>query len=48
LWLSVVYGNTAYDGATDGSIRLNRWALPRSEASVANTISHNAIYEATG
>lgn len=39
-WVNFWFGNVAYDGATDGPIYLNRWALPRSSASIANTIAH--------
>jgi hypothetical protein len=44
LFLKLVYGNVAYDGSSDGPIRLNRWALPRSSASIANTIAHEAAH----
>ncbi len=37
-------GNVAYDGVADGPIRLNRWALPRSPVSLANTIAHEVAH----
>jgi len=44
LFYKVFFGNVAFDGSLDGPIRLNRWALPRSSASIANTISHEAAH----
>lgn len=40
----LIYGNIAYDGMTDKPISLNRWALPRSSDSIANTIAHEAAH----
>ena len=39
-----LFGNVAFDGSLEGPIRLNRCALPRSSASIANTISHEAAH----
>lgn len=43
-WVNTIYGNTAYDGTTSGPIRLNRAALPRTSASVANTFVHEGAH----
>lgn len=37
-------GNLAYDGDSAGPIRINRWGLPRSAPSPANTISHEMAH----
>ncbi len=44
LFYKALFGNTAFDGSEDGPIMLNRWALPRSSASIANTISHETAH----
>lgn len=41
---ALIFGNKAFDGSEDGPIRLNRWALPRPSASIANTIVHEAAH----
>ena len=41
---ALFFGNKAFDGVTDGPIRLNRWALPRPSESIANTIAHEAAH----
>jgi hypothetical protein len=43
-WVNWLYGNLAYDGTEEGPIRINRWGLPRSSASIANTIAHEAAH----
>ena len=40
----LAFGNMAFDGEKDGPIKLNRWALKRSSASIANTIVHEAAH----
>jgi hypothetical protein len=37
-------GNLAYDGAESGPIRVNREALPRAAAEIANTIVHEVAH----
>ena len=44
LVLYVFKGNLAFDGTTSGPIRLNRWGLPRSSPSLANSIVHEAAH----
>lgn len=44
LYLKVFYGNQAFEGDGVGPILLNRWSLPRSSASIANTIVHEAAH----
>lgn len=45
LWLSVIYGNIAYDGTKDGPIKLNRWSLRgRGIGKIANTIAHEVAH----
>lgn len=39
-----VFGNLAYDGDESGPIRLNRWGLPRTPASLANTFTHELAH----
>lgn len=39
-----VFGNLAYDGEESGPIRLNRWGLPRTPASLANTFTHELAH----
>jgi hypothetical protein len=41
---ALFFGNKAFDGAKDGPIRLNRFALPRPSESIANTIAHEAAH----
>lgn len=36
--------NVAFDGTDGGPIQLNRWALPRSSESIANTIAHEVSH----
>ena len=43
-FVNAVFGNVAYDGEADGPIRLNRAALPRPAASIANTIAHEVAH----
>lgn len=38
--------NVATEGVAGGPIRLNRWALPRTSASIANTIAHEVSHKA--
>ena len=44
LFYKVFYGTNAFEGDGKGPILLNRWSLPRSHASIANTIVHEASH----
>jgi len=44
LFYKVFYGTKALEGDAVGPILLNRWFLPRSSASIANTIVHEAAH----
>jgi len=45
LFKYLVFHNIAYDGTTDGPIRLNRWPLKkRSPADISNTIAHEVAH----
>lgn len=44
LFKYVVFGNLAFDGDEAGPIRINRWGLPRSSASLANSFAHELAH----
>ncbi|KPH65636.1 hypothetical protein [Pseudoalteromonas porphyrae] len=44
LFYTVFYGTNAFEGDGTGPILLNRWSLPRSSASIANTIVHEVTH----
>jgi hypothetical protein len=44
LFYKLCCGTNAFEGDGVGPILLNRWSLPRSGASIANTIVHEAVH----